>query len=164
MIGLVELDDVAAGIVDERLIAGADRVRRAVGLDVMRSQLGEALVEVVDDEREVVLTPRRLLVGGDEMHLLVAGLQPRAADAEVRAGRHDAEPEPLVELDRLGHVMRTDRDGLDTGPSHDFSLTPRRRRRDRWLDDTCARRRRRPSPSARRACPLPWCGSVRRST
>src|SRR4051794_23219826 len=79
--GLVELDEVAAGVVGEGLAAGADGAGVA-DLDARRPQLRDRLVEVGHEEGEV-LAP----VGGrgclDEVDLLRADVEPGAAEPEV---------------------------------------------------------------------------------
>ena len=80
----VELDAVAAGVVEERLASGAHRFRHR-HLDTALEQLGDDGVEILHAQGEVLAA----IVGRvslDEMDLLVvADVEPGAAEVEVRA-------------------------------------------------------------------------------
>src|SRR4051794_22772767 len=103
----MQLDLVAGRVVEKRLAAGADRgwVRDP---QPALPQLVHDLIEVVDEDGEVLPFPPRHLAF-DEVHLLVAGVQPRATEIEVGAVTPGGEPEDVrVELDGSGDVVDVD--------------------------------------------------------
>jgi hypothetical protein len=80
---LVQLDQIAGGIGEERLETDAVDLARGGHLDAACRQLGSGRREVGDLERNV-LTLRRLEVGDlDQVDLLLTGIEPRAAKREV---------------------------------------------------------------------------------
>src|SRR6185312_6755181 len=113
-----QLDPVAVGICDEAdavLVASARRIRRLLGLDPCRRELLEQPVEVVDDDRHVVVTLAEVIrlvaryvdrqlehvAATRQAHVdVVRGLEVQAA-AVLKA-------KPLVELPRRVDVLHPD--------------------------------------------------------
>src|SRR5437762_1229994 len=80
--GLVDLDEIARWIGDERLAARSDRLGIA-HLHAAAPQLCDRAVEVVDQQGEMLAVPGRGCAL-DQVHLLSAGVQPRPTEPEVR--------------------------------------------------------------------------------
>jgi hypothetical protein len=119
--GLMELDRVAGRILQERLASGPDDDR--VGDDdAPTAQLGDARVDVGDLESEV-LPHVRWRRRAYQMHLLAPGVEPCAADAEIRAILAGRQPEYVdVETQRLVDIVDVDRHVMDCDGLHDVSV------------------------------------------
>src|SRR5262245_26426544 len=77
--GLVQLDEVAGGVVEERL-AVATHGHRIAHVDAPAPQLVDHRVEVVDEQREVLTTGRGRR-REDQVDLLGAGIEPGTGEA-----------------------------------------------------------------------------------
>ena len=116
---LVELDDVARRVLQERLTSCALDPLQPLGAHAGGLELGEARLEVVDDDREVRAGIRdRATVADHDVDLFAGALHPRALDAEIRSILYAGHAEQLVEADRHIEVFRGDGDVLDADRLH----------------------------------------------
>ncbi len=117
----LQLDAVTGRIGEERLAARADRLR--IGhVDPPVPQLGDGGIEIGDRHREV-LTELRRRRGLDEVHLLVAGIEPGATEAERRPVAALGQPEHVdVEPPRRLHVVDVDGHVVQPERFHGVSL------------------------------------------
>src|SRR6056297_1672912 len=118
---LVQFDAVPRGVVEERLEARADG--GGLGdVDPPATEFGHGRREVGDPDGEVLT----LVVGNvrfDEVHLLVAEIEPGATDGEVGPVAPDGQAEHVgVEADRLVGVGDVDRHVVDREWLHPSSL------------------------------------------
>jgi hypothetical protein len=121
---LMELDEVAGGVAQERLAAAAHG-NRIAHVDAPAPQLVDGSVEVVDEQGEV-LAPGRGRRRVDEVNLLGAGIEPGTADAKVRgAVLALRQPEDAdVERESGVDVVDVDGDVVDGEGTHPTSLAP----------------------------------------
>jgi hypothetical protein len=105
---LVQLDQVAEGIVQNSLIAGPCNERDPEHLDALLLQVGDCGINVVDSDREVVRNGRRG-VGLHEVYLLTACIEP-VPGAEIRAWQLRHSEKVTIKGETLLHVGDTDGD------------------------------------------------------
>ena len=87
-------------------------------IDPLFAKLTKARLEIVDDDREVVLETWSGFVGEDEVHLLRARLHPRPIDAERGSRRVNGHAQQVVERDRGSEVVHSDGHMLNTDRLH----------------------------------------------
>jgi hypothetical protein len=117
----VEFDAVAGRIAQERLPAGADR-RRVGDVDSTGPEFCDGVVEVGNLERKM-LTDCCRRSALDQVDLLTPGVEPRAAETEVRAVRSSYQAKSLdVKALCLVGIADVDRDMMNGERSHPFIL------------------------------------------
>ena len=125
----MQLDEVASGVVEERL-AVASHGHWIAHIDAPAPQLVDHRVEVVDEQREVLTTGRGWR-RKDQMNLLGAGIEPGTIDAEVWGAVLAWRQTEDVDVEAKGgvDVVDVDRDVMDGERAHPTSLAPRSERR-----------------------------------
>ncbi len=119
MVGLVELDLIAGGVVQEYLLPGALDVIGALVLDAFGREVLTPLLDIVDVQRVV----RHGSFGCSELHqvdLLRARVEPVSGEAEVGPVLTHPTPEHVdVEAPRHVHIVDADRHMVHTSKFHD---------------------------------------------
>lgn len=118
---LIDLDQVAGRVAEERLPTDTADLARFGHGDVVRLEVATYVVDVVDLQCEVLALVRLEPLDFEEMDLLLADLQPRSVEREVRSIVSLGHPEHVgVERDRFGRIGDVERHVMDARELHDL--------------------------------------------